>query len=155
VITDPTMPPVELDRYLQREDLIMQPITLHPAQSVTITILADNFFDGLLLNLSSLRPAMPWQLLPLGSSFPLTAQASVLFIAWRHSFLTLFYRVVLAHASNCKCSLKQEAVLKAKAEKLLSPEDLASTCASSALSSWPIRGRTRIPAKIAHSARMF
>jgi len=31
-----------------REDLIMQLITLHPVQSVTITILADNFFDGLL-----------------------------------------------------------------------------------------------------------
>ena len=28
----------------------MQPITLHPVQSVTITILADNFFDGLLLD---------------------------------------------------------------------------------------------------------
>ena len=26
----------------------MHPITLHPVQSVTITILADNFFDGLL-----------------------------------------------------------------------------------------------------------
>jgi hypothetical protein len=26
----------------------MQPITLHPVQSVTITILADNFYDGLL-----------------------------------------------------------------------------------------------------------
>src|SRR6516165_2234730 len=31
-----------------REELIMQLITLHPVQSVTITILADNFFDGLL-----------------------------------------------------------------------------------------------------------
>ena len=28
----------------------MQPITLHPVQSVTIMILADNFFDGLLLD---------------------------------------------------------------------------------------------------------
>jgi len=31
-----------------REDLIMQLITPHPVQSVTITILADNFLDGLL-----------------------------------------------------------------------------------------------------------
>ena len=31
-----------------REDLIKQLITLHPVQSATITILADNFFDGLL-----------------------------------------------------------------------------------------------------------
>jgi hypothetical protein len=41
----------------------------------------------------------------------------VLFIAWRHSFLSLF-RVVLARASNCKWSIKQEAVLKAKRETL-------------------------------------
>src|SRR6516164_8720822 len=69
---------------------------------------------GQTLNLSLFRPAMPWPLLPLGSSFPLTVQASVLFIAWRHSFLTLFCRVVLARASNCRCGIKQEAVLKAK-----------------------------------------
>ena len=80
------------------------------------------------LILSLFRRAMPWPLLPLGSSFPLTAQASVLFIAWRHSFLTLFCRVVLAHASNCKCSIKWEAVLKAKLETLYAKKTFGFRC---------------------------
>src|SRR5262249_39796946 len=80
------------------------------------------------LNLSLLRPAMPWPLLPLRSSFPLTAQASVLFIAWRYSFLTLFCRVVLAHASNCKWSIKHEAVLKAKRETLYAKKTYGFRC---------------------------
>src|SRR6266699_6908837 len=60
-----------------RKDLMMPPFTLHPVQEVAITILVDNFFDGLLADqgvakrplLGPLRPRLSTAMMEGGQSF--------------------------------------------------------------------------------------